>query len=170
MLLKRSQDPRHTADGVLSGVSRMGQGVSHQHFQSTFIRRIFHISLLGLALSLAVTTGSHAQTSGTAHVNSAQAARARIPPVQSGVYGFSGGKVPYGDPEGVVGECIWIFDQQNKTQVAKGDCAERTPGKFRVVLKPGRYVIHGPGGNRAVEIKQGQWVKIESLVSLPLAP
>ncbi len=89
------------------------------------------------------------------------------PSIQSGVYGFSGSKVPYGDPEGVVGECIWIFDKHNKAQVATGDCAERTPGKLRVALKPGRYVVHGPGGNKPVEIKEWQWVKVESITLLP---
>jgi hypothetical protein len=92
------------------------------------------------------------------------------PPIQSGIYGFSGGKTPESDPEGVVGECIWIFDERDRSQVAKGECAERSPGRFRVVLKPGRYVVHGPGGHTPVEVKPGQWVKIESLVALPLAP
>lgn len=88
------------------------------------------------------------------------------PPVQSGIYGFSGARSAIdSDPEGVVGECIWIFDADDKSQVAKGDCGEREPGKFRVVLKPGRYVIHGPGGNRRVEIKQGGWVQRQSFCS-----
>jgi hypothetical protein len=90
------------------------------------------------------------------------------PPIQSGVYGFSGGKVPGADyAEGVVGECIWIFDQPNKNQIAKGECTERSPGKFRVVLKPGRYVVRGPGGNKPIEVKAGQWIKIESVTMLP---
>ena len=90
------------------------------------------------------------------------------PPIQSGVYGFSGGRAPGADvPEGVVGECVWIFDEHNKSQVAKGDCTERQPGKFRVVLKPGHYVFHGPGGNKAIEIKAGQWVKLDSVALLP---
>jgi hypothetical protein len=93
------------------------------------------------------------------------------PPIQSGVYGFSGGKVPGADfPEGVVGECIWIFDQANKNQLAKGDCSERNPGKFRVVLKPGRYVVRGPGGNKPIEVKTGQWINIESITLLPAGP
>ncbi|HJU12814.1 MAG TPA: hypothetical protein VJ728_18165 [Candidatus Binataceae bacterium] len=93
------------------------------------------------------------------------------PPIQSGIYGFSGGKVPGADfPEGVVGECIWVFDQANKNQVAKGECTERNPGKFRVVLKPGHYVVHGPGGNKPIEVKAGQWIDIESLTLLPAGP
>jgi hypothetical protein len=106
----------------------------------------------------------------TRSASGASAPIAGGPPIQSGIYGFSGGKVPDSDPEGVVGECIWVFDEHNRRQVAKGECAERTPGKFRVVLKPGRYVVHGPGGNTPIEIKSGQWVKIESVVGLPLAP
>lgn len=93
------------------------------------------------------------------------------PPIQSGVYGFSGGKVPGADfPEGVVGECIWIFDQANANQIAKGECSERSPGKFRVVLKPGRYVVRGPGGNQSIDIKAGKWIKIESITLLPGGP
>ncbi len=92
-------------------------------------------------------------------------------PIQSGVYGFSGGKVPGADfAEGVIGECIWIFDQTSKRQVAKGTCSERDPGKFRVVLKPGRYIVRGPGGDQPIELKFGQWVKIESITLLPAGP
>lgn len=86
---------------------------------------------------------------------------------QSGVYGFSGAKAGDNDPEGVIGECIWIFDRNNKAQVAKGECHESNPGQFRVALTPGKYVVHGPDGNRAIEVKQGQWVKIMSIVSVP---
>jgi len=92
------------------------------------------------------------------------------PPIQSGIYGFSGAGAPFAEPEGVIGECVWIFDQGNRRQIAKGECDERAPGKFRVVLKPGRYVVHGPGGNNSVEVKPGAWVKVESVASLPLAP
>jgi hypothetical protein len=86
---------------------------------------------------------------------------------QSGVYGFSGAKAGDNAPEGVIGECIWIFDQANKAQVAKGECRESDPGQFRITLTPGKYVVHGPGGNRAIEVKQGQWVKIVSIVPVP---
>jgi hypothetical protein len=92
------------------------------------------------------------------------------PPIESGVYGFSGGGVPNEPPAGVVGECIWVFDAANKAQVAKGRCDERSPGKFRVVLKPGHYVVHGPGGNQPINIKRGGWVKVVSVVSLPVGP
>ena len=88
-------------------------------------------------------------------------------PGQSGVYGFSGAKAGDNAPEGVIGECIWIFDQANKSQVAKGECRESDPGQFRITLTPGKYVVHGPGGNRAIEVKQGQWVKIVSIVPVP---
>lgn len=98
-------------------------------------------------------------------------AKAAEPPVQSGVYGFSGGKVPGADfPEGVIGECIWIFDEANRNQIAKGECSERSPGKFRVVLKPGRYVVRGPGGNKPIDLKPGKWIEIESVTLLPGGP
>ena len=129
------------------------------------------ISIILLIIVLAAPELASPQAAApTRSVSGASAPVAGEPPVQSGIYGFSGGKVPDSDAEGVVGECIWIFDEHNRSQVAKGECAERTPGKFRVVLKPGRYVVHGPGGNRPIEIKPGQWVKIESVVALPLAP
>jgi hypothetical protein len=92
-------------------------------------------------------------------------------PIESGVYGFSGGKVPGADfPEGVIGECIWVFDQANKRQIAKGICSEKAPGRFRVVLKPGHYVVRGPGGDKRIELKVGQWVKIDSITLLPAGP
>ncbi|HJU27880.1 MAG TPA: hypothetical protein VJ718_01840 [Candidatus Binataceae bacterium] len=91
--------------------------------------------------------------------------------MQSGVYGFSGARVG-NDPEreGFIGECISIFDSDNKRQVAKGECFENNPGSFRVALKPGSYMLHGPAGVERIEIKTGRWIKIESVISLPLAP
>jgi hypothetical protein len=83
--------------------------------------------------------------------------------IESGVYGFSGA-LKGGSPSGVIGECIWIYDADNKEQIAKGDCDE---GNFRVVLKPGTYVVRGPGGNQKIEVKRHQWVKIKSLAQLP---
>ena len=130
------------------------------------------IGVFALSALLMPSLGSRAQMSGKSETSANKpSGPAAEPPIQSGVYGFSGGKVPGADfPEGVIGECIWIFDQLNKVQVAKGDCPERTPGKFRVVLKPGRYVVHGPGGNKPIEVKAGQWIKIESLTLLPAGP
>jgi hypothetical protein len=90
---------------------------------------------------------------------------AKSPPIQSGVYGFSGASVadsPFA--RAAIGECIWIYDAANKKQVAKGDCDQ---GKFRVPLKPGHYVIRGPGGNQAVDVKPGGWTKIKSVVHVP---
>jgi hypothetical protein len=123
------------------------------------------LTLAALALPPA---GGGAQTASGEHpIKTAAAA----PPVQSGIYGFSGGKSPLStDPEGVIGECIWIFDAANKRQVAKGECSEKEPGKFRVVLNPGRYVVHGPGGNQHIEIKPGGWVKVTSIALLPVGP
>jgi hypothetical protein len=123
------------------------------------------LALAALVLAPAV---SSAQTPAS---KPAHQATDNVLPVESGIYGFAGGRSDIAtDPEGVVGECVWIYDAQDKGQVTKGDCSERQPGKFRVVLKPGRYVVHGPGGNQKVEIKQGQWVKVTSIVLLPLGP
>jgi hypothetical protein len=87
----------------------------------------------------------------------------------SGVYGFSGARTGDNDPQGVVGECIWIFDAANKAQVARGICDETRPGQFRVGLKPGKYVVRGPGGNRAIQVKSGKWIKVDSIVPLPIS-
>jgi len=117
-----------------------------------------------------------AGSSPAATVNPASAAAdgkktSATPPLQSGIYGFSGGKSDIAsDPEGVIGECIWVYGADDKTQVAKGICSDRRPGQFRVVLAPGRYVVHGPGGNQKVEIKPGKWVSIRAIVLLPLGP
>jgi len=126
--------------------------------------RLISITLITLAATLILAVACQAQT------KSDTGAKAAVPepPIQSGIYGFSGGRVPGADfPEGVIGECIWIFDQRNQNQVAKGECSERSPGKFRVVLKPGRYVVRGPGGNKPIALKTGQWIKIDSLTLLP---
>jgi hypothetical protein len=125
------------------------------------------IILLAVASIFTLTVEMRVQTAAASPVNSSQT-KSSEPPIQSGVYGFSGGKAPGSDfAEGVVGECIWIFDEANKNQIAKGECSERQPGKFRVVLRPGRYVVHGPGGNKPIQVKPGQWINIESITLLP---
>ena len=134
---------------------------------------LMRYTLFGLvlfsAMFLAQPVG-RAQASAKSDVTKAAGSPPKAP-IESGIYGFSGGKVPGADfPEGVIGECIWIFDQHNINQIAKGQCPERSPGKFRVVLKPGRYVVRGPGGNKPIEVKAGQWIKIESLTLLPAGP
>ena len=130
------------------------------------------IALVSLSATLVLSLACHAQTSGASSTSNAKTVQpVAEPPIQSGVYGFSGGKVPDADyAEGVIGECIWIYDQLNKNQIAKGNCTEHNLGKFRVVLKPGRYVVRGPGGNQPIEVKAGQWVKIESVTLLPRGP
>lgn len=90
--------------------------------------------------------------------------------VESGIYGFSGAGAPDNEPEGVIGECVWIFDEHDRSQIARGECKEKAPGSFRVALKPGRYVVHGPGGHQSIEVKPGSWIKLESIASLPMAP
>jgi len=92
------------------------------------------------------------------------------PPIQSGIYGFSGAKTPDAAASGVVGQCMWIYDAQNQKQIATADCYQNNPGTFRLVLKPGRYVVHGPGGVKPVEVKDAGWVRIESIAVLPVAP
>jgi len=84
--------------------------------------------------------------------------------VQSGVYGFSGALKAESAIMGAMGECIWVYDAKNKKQVAKGDCDH---GNFRVPLKPGTYVVRGPGGNQKIHVKPHQWVKVRSLVKIP---
>jgi hypothetical protein len=127
------------------------------------------LSVMAGAITLAAIVAL--PISDRADASADQAGTTPSPPVQSGIYGFSGAHSDLGTiPEGVVGECVWIFDAMDKSQVAKGKCSERQPGKFRVLLKPGRYVVHGPGGNQKVEIKRGEWVKVTSIVLLPLGP
>jgi hypothetical protein len=130
------------------------------------------IVLITLTVMFASALAAGAQTSarlGTSGPKRTQPAAE--PPVQSGIYGFSGGKVPGADfPEGVIGECIWVFDQHNHNQITKGDCSEQRPGQFRVVLKPGHYVVRGPGGNKPIEVRAGQWIKLESVTMLPKGP
>ncbi|MGH7916236.1 MAG: hypothetical protein ACREQE_02110 [Candidatus Binataceae bacterium] len=121
-----------------------------------------------LALALVLMASCHHGTKATP--NKLPSARANAP-LQSGVYGFSGAKV--GDSEtneGVVGECIWIYDRHNQKQVAKGDCYENDPGKFRVPLNPGHYVVRGPGGNTPIDVPNRGWTKVESIVKLPVGP
>jgi hypothetical protein len=121
-----------------------------------------------LVAGVTVRTTAFAQTKNSAR--SAKLPQNPEPPIQSGVYGFSGAAAPYTDPEGVIGECIWIFDEGDHAQIAKATCAKGDPGKYRVVLKPGRYVLHGPGGIKKLQIKQGEWIKIDSVALLPVAP
>ncbi|MGH8013368.1 MAG: hypothetical protein ACREQ4_12800 [Candidatus Binataceae bacterium] len=122
-----------------------------------------------LALVFVFTAACHHGTKAAAP-NKLPSAQTNVP-IQSGVYGFSGAKVADSDTnEGVVGECIWIYDAHNQKQVAKGDCYQNDPGKFRVPLSPGHYIVRGPGGNTSIDVPRGGWTKVESIVKLPLAP
>lgn len=130
--------------------------------RSATLRGALVISLL---LASAGLGNLHARGSDAAGAGRAHAEPVKTPPVQSGIYGFSGASVadsPF--PRAAIGECIWVYDAANEKQVAKGDCDR---GKFRVLLKPGHYVVRGPGGTQAVDIKPGGWVKINSVVKLP---
>jgi hypothetical protein len=108
------------------------------------------------------------------HTSSSQERKAQTQPAAqaslSGVYGFSGARVADSSPQGVIGECVWIFDAGNTSQVAKGNCTDSDPGNFHVALMPGHYVVRGPGGNKAIEVKKGHWVKVTSIVPLPMMP
>jgi hypothetical protein len=90
--------------------------------------------------------------------------------IDSGIYGFAGAHVGEGADEGVIGECIWVFDARDRRQIAKGECGTDEPGRFRLALRPGKYVVHGPGGNHPIEVKRGQWTRVMSLVELPVGP
>ncbi len=119
--------------------------------------------LVGAAMLIGAAISARAlATEQKAATNAAPAAPSDE--VESGVYGFSGAIKGGSSLSGVMGECIWIYDADNKKQVAKGDCDQ---GNFRVVLKPGTYVVRGPGGNQKIQVKPHQWVKIKSLVKLP---
>jgi hypothetical protein len=88
---------------------------------------------------------------------------------QSGVYGFSGTASSFGENRlDVVGECIWIYDASNQEKIASGKCSGNKPGEFRVPLAAGHYVARGPGGNKAVEIKNGKWTRVDSVFETPL--
>lgn len=113
----------------------------------------FLIPLAG-ARSLAAQTKAEATPGVSSH------------PVESGVYGFSGALKADTSLSGAMGECIWIYDADNKKQLAKGDCTE---GNFRVPLEPGHYVVRGPGGNQKIDVKPHDWVKIKSVVKIPAA-
>jgi hypothetical protein len=89
---------------------------------------------------------------------------------KSGVYGFSGAGSASAGKRGVIGECIWIYDASNRKQVASGECSTKKPGEFRVPLAPGNYVVRGPGGSRAVEIRRGKWIWLNSVVEMPQVP
>ena len=52
-----------------------------------------------------------------------------------------------------------------RSRSRRGNCDEKNPGKFRVELPPGRYVVRGPGGSHPVEVKTGAWTQ-----SIQLAP
>jgi len=130
-------------------------------------------SAIVLMAIFAVAPTGQTQTASDDMKISAKAATASAPPeppIQSGIYGFSGAKTPDSAARGVVGECIWIYDAQNQKQIATADCYKNNPGTFRLVLKPGRYVVHGPGGVKPVEVREAGWVKIESIAVLPVAP
>jgi hypothetical protein len=121
------------------------------------------ILITGAILSMAIA--NHAAAAGIApQPRGAGAVRPGQERAESGVFGFAGAVKGGGAPSGVIGECVWIYDATNRKQVATGVCKE---GNFRVGLKPGVYVVRGPGGNQKVDIKPNRWVKIKSLVALP---
>ena len=91
--------------------------------------------------------------------------------VQSGIYGFSGVISVFGeDRRGALGECIWIYDAANRNEIAAGSCFDQKPGEFRVPLRPGRYVVRGPGGNQAIEVGAHQWARVDSILKMAFGP
>jgi hypothetical protein len=124
--------------------------------------------LLGALLMIA-TTAIPANAADSRLIVASADKRVSAIAAPSGIYGFSGARAGDNDPQGVIGECIWIFDRLNKAQIARGDCSAGAPGQFRVALHPGKYIVRGPGGNRAIEVKAGQWVKIVSIAAMPLS-
>jgi hypothetical protein len=120
-------------------------------------------ALAGAAMFAVLGTSGRALAAGKPAA-ARSAASASSDAVESGVYGFSGALKAESSIMGVMGECIWVYDAYNKQQVAKGDCDH---GNFRVPLKPGTYVVRGPGGNQKIRVKPHQWVKVRSLVKIP---
>jgi hypothetical protein len=136
--------------------------------------RLGFVALVIVVAALVCQRATDGAQTSDMRVNISQREKARARPIYqtilSGVYGFSGARVADGSPQGVIGECIWIFDVNNKSQVAKGDCTDSDPGNFHVALSAGHYVVRGPGGNKAIEVKKGHWVKVTSIVPLPMMP
>ena len=126
--------------------------------------RLWGLILAAVFSAAAIPSLSRAQSSGGAQAGPGGEAGGGV---ESGIFGFAGARQGEGSEKGVIGECVWIYDSGNKTQVSKGDCDQ---GNFRVPLKPGRYVVRGPGGNQPVEVKDGRWVEVRSVVELPMMP
>jgi hypothetical protein len=126
------------------------------------MRRVFVVCLI---TALAIGCGPGAQI-----VSAALDESAADVEIDSGIYGFAGAHVAEGADAGVVGECIWVFDQSDRRQIAQGSCRAGQPGRFRLALRPGKYVVHGPGGNYPIEVKRGQWTQVRSLLELPTGP
>jgi hypothetical protein len=87
---------------------------------------------------------------------------APVPP-NSGVYGYVGTTAL----RGAIGKCVWIYDASNQKQVAVGRCSTKHPGKYRVPLAPGHYVLKGPGGTKTILVKRHAWTHVNSLFDMP---
>ena len=64
--------------------------------------------------------------------------------------GFQARRRPTPPPEASSVNCMWIYDAQNQKQIATADCYQNNPGTLRMVLKPGHYMVHGPGGVKPI--------------------
>src|SRR6266851_7404463 len=84
--------------------------------------------------------------------------------------GFQAQRRPTPPPEASSANACGSTMRRTKKQIATADCYQNNPGTFRLVLKPGRYVVHGPGGVKPIDVKDAGWVKIESIAVLPVAP
>ena len=131
-------------------------------------RPILFIALVAFVMpGRAQASAANGAAAKTATADASRTRHKHAPQIRSGIYGYSGAKMADNAPKGVIGECIWIYDGDNKNQISKGNCRKSDPGNFRVALAPGHYVVRGPGGNQKVDIEQGRWVKITSILKVP---
>ncbi len=71
-----------------------------------------------------------------------RAARSQLLPldtrttIDSGVWGFSGAGERFGEPKGVIGTCIWIYDESDRVEIADGDCTTRRQVNSTFLLSP----------------------------------
>ncbi len=83
----------------------------------------------------------------------------------SGIYGSSFSEVAGGAPQPFPtrhdhsGKCVTVRKVPTRQVVAVGNCDR--DGRFRVVVRPGRYVIDGVGGSKEEEVRPGRWQRVD---------